>query len=77
MRVFYDRLIDDNDRYWLFNKIRVCVNTNFQEMFDVVFNNLSDLSVRNRKYLLCRETNCNNFLFLANCLPRYVKSFIY
>jgi len=47
MRVFYDRLIDDNDRYWLFNKIRVCVNTNFQEMFDVVFNNLSDLSVRN------------------------------
>lgn len=47
MRVFYDRLIDNKDRKWLFNEIRVGVNTNFQETFDVVFNNLSDSSVRN------------------------------
>lgn len=47
MRVFYDRLIDDKDREWLFNDIRLNVNTNFQESFDVLFNNLSDSSVRN------------------------------
>lgn len=47
MRVFYDRLVDDNDRKWLFNEIRICVNKNFQETFDVVFNNLSDSAVRN------------------------------
>lgn len=46
MRVFYDRLTDDNDREWLFNEIRSNVNTNFQETFDVVFNNLSDSTVR-------------------------------
>lgn len=46
MRVFYDRLIDDNDREWLFNEIRSNVNSNFQENFDVVFNNLSDSTVR-------------------------------
>lgn len=46
MRVFYDRLIDDNDREWLFNEIRLNVNTNFQENFDLIFNNLSNSTVR-------------------------------
>lgn len=51
MRVFYDRLIDDKDREWLFDVIRLSVNKNFQETFDVVFNDLSDSSVRNYKFL--------------------------
>lgn len=50
MRVFYDRLINDEDRKWLFDEIRIIVNTNFQETFDVVFNNLSDSAVSNYKY---------------------------
>lgn len=41
MRVFFDRLVDDKDREWLFNEIRLTVNSNFQEKFDVVFNKLS------------------------------------
>lgn len=45
MRVFYDRLIDDKDREWLFSEICMNVNKHFQENFDVVFNNLSDSSV--------------------------------
>jgi dynein heavy chain len=45
LRVFYDRLIEDKDREWLFNEIRSSVNKNFQETFDVVFNNLSDSTV--------------------------------
>ncbi|XP_025190774.1 dynein heavy chain 7, axonemal [Melanaphis sacchari] len=56
MRVFYDRLVDENDRCWLFNKIRVCVNTNFQEIFDVVFNDLSDSSP-----IVCQDMS--NLLF--------------
>jgi len=47
MRVFYDRLIDYIDREWFFNQIRLSVSNNFQEVFDVVFNNLSDSSVCN------------------------------
>jgi len=50
MRVFYDRLIDDKDKEWLFNEIRKTVNTNFKESFDKVFQNLSNSSVRYCKY---------------------------
>lgn len=52
MRVFYDRLIDDKDRKWLFDEIRRTVATNFQENFDAVFNNLSNSSVRISLYVL-------------------------
>lgn len=45
MRVFFDRLVDDKDREWLFNEIRLTVNSNFSETFDLVFNNLSDTVV--------------------------------
>lgn len=50
MRVFYDRLINNKDREWLFDEIRSSVNKNFQETFDVVFNNLSDSTVRSCIY---------------------------
>jgi len=50
LRVFYDRLIDDKDRECLFNEIRKTVNTNFQETFDVVFNDLSSSVVCNYIY---------------------------
>jgi len=50
LRVFYDRLIDDKDRECLFNEIRNTVNTNFQETFDVVFNDLSSSVVCNYIY---------------------------
>lgn len=46
MRVFYDRLIDDKDREWLFEEIRTILNTQFIDNFDIVFKNLSDSSVR-------------------------------
>lgn len=45
MRVFYDRLIDDKDREWLFNEIRETVASNFQENFDTVFSDLSKSNV--------------------------------
>ncbi len=40
MRVFYDRLIDDRDRQWLFESIKDCVKTIFREGFDSVFEHL-------------------------------------
>ncbi|VVC44482.1 Dynein heavy chain, domain-2,Dynein heavy chain domain,Dynein heavy chain, P-loop containing D4 domain,P- [Cinara cedri] len=56
MRVFCDRLIDENDKEWLFNKIRSNVNIYFQETFDIVFNNLSDSTP-----ILCQ--NMGNLLY--------------
>jgi len=50
LRVFYDRLVDDKDRECLFNEIRLTVDRNFQETFDVVLNDLSSSVVRKYKY---------------------------
>ncbi|XP_037810078.1 dynein heavy chain 12, axonemal [Lucilia sericata] len=39
LRVFYDRLVDDGDRKWMFNKLNECVKANFKEKLETVFDN--------------------------------------
>ncbi|XP_054071997.1 dynein axonemal heavy chain 12 isoform X1 [Rissa tridactyla] len=39
-RVFYDRLVEDNDRAWLFNLMKDIVKEHFKEAFDSVFAHL-------------------------------------
>ncbi|KFQ84496.1 Dynein heavy chain 7, axonemal, partial [Phoenicopterus ruber ruber] len=39
-RVFYDRLVEDNDRAWLFNLMKGIVKEHFKEAFDSVFAHL-------------------------------------
>ncbi|KAH1028772.1 hypothetical protein HUJ05_002103 [Dendroctonus ponderosae] len=39
LRVFYDRLIEHQDREWLFGKLRVCVKENFRDYFEQIFDN--------------------------------------
>lgn len=36
-RVFYDRLVDDSDRNWLFNYVREVCKTSLREDFDQLF----------------------------------------
>lgn len=40
LRVFYDRLIDVNDKKWLYEQLRTTVQSNFKEPFDIVFETL-------------------------------------
>ncbi|XP_015730363.1 dynein heavy chain 12, axonemal isoform X2 [Coturnix japonica] len=40
-RVFYDRLVEDSDRAWLFNLMKDIVKEHFKETFDTVFAHLS------------------------------------
>ncbi|XP_034354027.1 dynein axonemal heavy chain 12 isoform X4 [Arvicanthis niloticus] len=40
LRVFYDRLINDEDRNWLFQLIKNVIKDHFKESFDTVFNHL-------------------------------------
>lgn len=40
LRVFYDRLVEQKDRDWLFNKLKLCTRDHFKEHFDRVFENL-------------------------------------
>lgn len=39
-RVFYDRLVDDQDRAWLFKLISNIVKEHFKENFETVFEHL-------------------------------------
>jgi len=42
LRVFYDRLVDDHDRAWLFSCIRDVINNRMDEDFDALFAHLAD-----------------------------------
>lgn len=37
LRVFYDRLIEQVDKDWLFGRLRGCVKDNFRDVFEQVF----------------------------------------
>ncbi|KAH8316762.1 hypothetical protein KR074_004303 [Drosophila pseudoananassae] len=37
MRVFYDRLVDDVDRQWMFDKLNECLKSNFKDKVESVF----------------------------------------
>ena len=43
-RVYYDRLVDDGDRQWLFNLMQRIVKQHFKEDFQVVFKHLASES---------------------------------
>jgi len=40
-RVYYDRLVDDQDRDWLFTLLKDVVKSHFKEDFNGVFKHLS------------------------------------
>lgn len=44
MRVFYDRLIDDKDRQWLFVTVKNLLKEQFKDSMDTVFEHLIDES---------------------------------
>lgn len=40
MRVFYDRLIEEKDKDWLYEKLRALVNYHFRENFEIALENV-------------------------------------
>lgn len=57
LRVFYDRLIEDADRNWVFDKIRLCVREHLKENFDLLFDNLP---LENNE---CTQESLRDFMF--------------
>lgn len=43
-RVFYDRLVDDDDRAWLYTLMNSIVKDHFKESFQQVFDHLKQSS---------------------------------
>uniref|UniRef100_A0A8W4F9P9 Dynein axonemal heavy chain 12 n=1 Tax=Sus scrofa TaxID=9823 RepID=A0A8W4F9P9_PIG len=58
LRVFYDRLINDNDRFWLFTLTRNVVRDHFKESFENIFSHL-------------RKGNAPVSIFSDQCLDEY------
>ncbi|XP_034168074.2 LOW QUALITY PROTEIN: dynein axonemal heavy chain 12 [Pangasianodon hypophthalmus] len=56
-RVFYDRLVDEQDQAWLYKLMNVIVKEHFKENFDTVFEHL-----KSDKKSLCEE-NMKSLLF--------------
>ncbi|XP_062316503.1 dynein axonemal heavy chain 12 [Osmerus eperlanus] len=53
-RVYYDRLVDDKDRAWLYKLMNDIVRDHFKENFELVFEHL-----KQDKKTLCEENMCN------------------
>ncbi|XP_046897139.1 dynein axonemal heavy chain 12 [Hypomesus transpacificus] len=53
-RVFYDRLVDNKDRAWLYKLMNDIVREHFKENFELVFEHL-----KQDKKTLCEENMCN------------------
>ncbi|KAM6121199.1 LOW QUALITY PROTEIN: dynein axonemal heavy chain 12 [Pterocles gutturalis] len=62
-RVFYDRLVEDNDRAWLFNLMKNVVKEHFKETFDSVFGHLKQGSTP------VMEENMRSLLFGDYMVP--------
>lgn len=57
-RVFYDRLVEDDDRTWLFNLVKDIVKEHFKEVFDKVFAHLKEGSSSVSIMLYLLQNNC-------------------
>lgn len=55
-RVFYDRLVDDKDRAWLFDLMHTIVKNSFDESFEKVFEHLKQGSKVSRDIKSRRQT---------------------
>uniref|UniRef100_A0A5F8HDR2 Dynein axonemal heavy chain 12 n=1 Tax=Monodelphis domestica TaxID=13616 RepID=A0A5F8HDR2_MONDO len=57
LRVFYDRLVDDSDRAWLFTLIKTVIKDQFKDNFDSVFSHLK------KEKAPVQEEDLRNLLF--------------
>lgn len=52
-RVYYDRLVDDKDRAWLYQLMNSILKDHFKESFDQAFDHLKQGSKVRFSYILC------------------------
>lgn len=84
LRVFYDRLINDDDRKWLFNLIKTVIKDHFKEPFDTVFSHLRKENAfvsifSNQKHVKLKWDFVSNFneLILQKCTCFLLSTFFY
>lgn len=73
-RVFYDRLVDDKDRAWLFELMHTIVKNSFDESFEKVFEHLKqgskvsrDIKSRRKTCTLKKRISIHFFCTLLFC----------
>uniref|UniRef100_A0A8C3QD06 Dynein axonemal heavy chain 12 n=1 Tax=Geospiza parvula TaxID=87175 RepID=A0A8C3QD06_GEOPR len=71
-RVFYDRLVEDDDRTWLFNLVKDIVKEHFKEVFDRVFAHLKEGSSSGDEKLYVEIPSIEEFSdVVEQCLDEY------
>lgn len=60
-RVFYDRLVDDKDRAWLYQLMNSILKDHFNESFDQVFDHLKQGSKVSGELLVFAVHSCSFF----------------
>ena len=53
--MFYDRLVEDSDRSWLYQLVRDCVKNHFKDNFDTVFEHLASPPAKVRVFTIQYE----------------------
>mgnify|MGYP000137846903 FL=1 len=70
LRVFYDRLVDDEDRNWLLGFVGQLIKTHFRQDFEKLFSHLlSDSSG------IIGQTEMRRYMFLSNLVMHFVASY--
>lgn len=64
MRVFYDRLVDNDDRTNIFNNVRECVRDVFREKVDDVFSEYVDASGNLDQYQIASNLYFGSYFFM-------------
>lgn len=57
-RVYYDRLVDDKDRAWLYKLMNGILEDHFKEPFDQIFDHLKQGSKVSQELIFCYVVSC-------------------
>lgn len=70
-RVYYDRLVDDKDRAWLYQLMNSIVKHHFKESFDQVFDHLKQGNKVRWDSVIVFPTHYKNFKYVRQSYVRF------
>lgn len=76
LRVYYDRLVDDNDRHWLFNALRAVTRSHLLEDLDQILSHLCDSPGQRVKYLFYKYIYSSLYFYFFSLIKNIIYKLI-